>query len=577
MKIVGLNSATLLLRRWAWYREQRIEVEPEVVPTTLPWAQVWEERSELVHREGSGAYAWFLSLAHWGGVMALLLSVWSGITIARDQHAWMSLLRFPGMQSVLFWHLFAAGIWLSLITAFLIFAWKKSRLRKASPPPAVLKSSRSKKQIAHQMSVRIIYFSTVILLLSGLSVLVNLSTSTTSFLRGLHFLAAGVFLGTILWHLWVQWKIAAWKRIRSIFFRLTFSLSTCRKLGRASLVCVLGGVFAVLSLTGWQSSQWVYVPKITGEITIDGEANEAQWQKAEHTVVSTYYGMHQQGQVPIDIKLMNDGYSLYLHAKWPDPTKSMRHLPLVKTEQGWRVQQSQYLQADETQYYEDKFAVMVGAGPWDALRSVFLGGGEQRGGHRTSQENWVDIWHWKSVRNHGYANLDDAYFATDLKPLPGQRRYTWGYGSDPLLAGSYVENWEYFFSETVRPLRLPRQPEMLAAFQRPAGVDGAQDPAFGLHWVNTQPYDSALDTYPVGTVMPSVVWYHPNEGDRADVRAAGVWKEGYWHLEMARNFETDSDYDRTIEDGIYLWLASFDHSQIRHTYHLRPLRLKLEK
>lgn len=519
----------------------------------------------------------FLTCAHWLSLTLLSLSLWSGLNLARDQSPGLPLAWIPGMQAPSLWHVVVASAWVALTCAYLYFLWKKRRAREGQPTRALHAPSLAPKQVAHSRSKQLIYVVLVPLLVTGLSLLSNGLGSNVRVVRNVHLVFALAFVAVLSWHLWVQWGIGAWKRIRSVFF-VNSRKAYPKKLWLATISgLALFGVCALTLLTWWQSSQVLFVPKISGEVTIDGEANEAQWQHAASTVISTYYGMNENGHVPVEIKMMNDGYSLYVHAKWPDASKSMRHLPLLKTAQGWRVQQTHFLQSDEKNFYEDKFAVMLGTGPWDALSSVFLSNGETRGGHRMPAKKLVDVWHWKSVRNHGFANLDDAYFSSDLQALPGQRRYPWGYGSDPLLAGSYAENWDYFLSDVVRPLRLPRKPEMLAAFQALSPQETARDPVFGMHWVETQPYDASLDTYPVGTVMPSVVWYHPNEGDRADVRAAGVWKDGYWHLEMARNFETDSDYDQRIVDGIYLWFSSFDHSQTRHTYHLRPVRLKLGK
>ena len=75
--------------------------------------------------------------------------------------------------------------------------------------------------------------------------------------------------------------------------------------------------------------------------------------------------------------------------------------------------------------------------------------------------------------------------------------------------------------------------------------------------------------------MPSVLSYEGFEGDRANVAAKGVWQDGYWHLELARNLEHSSEFDLPLKDGIYLWVAPFDHAQSRHGYHFKPLELKM--
>lgn len=565
---------------WSWRRSdaRRDVATPGATPDVAVVTEysISDERSERVRPLTGHGQPLFVNVAHWLVVATMFFSIWSGFNLARDQRPWLPLAWLPGMQAVPFWHVLAASMWLAILAAYVFFVWKK-KPALASRTMLQQAANLSPKQASHRRSRHLIYAATLPLFLTGLILVSNAVGDHIALVRGLHLMMATAFIAVVLWHAWVQWKIGAWKRMRSVFLRLTGKTTSWKNLMAAVSGLALFGVCALALLTWWQSSQVLVAPKISGEITIDGDANEAQWKQAGTMMVSTHYGMNEKAHVPVEIKMMNDGYSLYIHAKWPDASKSQRHLPLIKTAQGWRVQQTHYLQADESQFYEDKFAVMLGGGPWDALRSVFLSNGAIRGGHRTSANQLLDIWHWKSVRNYGFANLDDAYFSVDAQALPGQRRYPWGYGSDPLLAGSYVENWDYFLTDTVRPLRLPRKPEMLNTYQHLSPIASNRDPVFGMHWVETQPYHESLDTYPVGTVMPSVVWFHPNEGDRADVRAAGVWKDGYWHLEMARNFETDSDYDRWIEDGIYLWFSSFDHSQTRHTYHLRPVRLKLGK
>jgi hypothetical protein len=68
----------------------------------------------------------------------------------------------------------------------------------------------------------------------------------------------------------------------------------------------------------------------------------------------------------------------------------------------------------------------------------------------------------------------------------------------------------------------------------------------------------------------------PIEGDRADVAAVGRWSDGLWRLEMKRALDTGSTYDVALGDGTYLWVAVFDHTQTRHSWHMRPLRLRME-
>jgi hypothetical protein len=65
-------------------------------------------------------------------------------------------------------------------------------------------------------------------------------------------------------------------------------------------------------------------------------------------------------------------------------------------------------------------------------------------------------------------------------------------------------------------------------------------------------------------------------GDRADVRCAARWASGGWALEVARRLDTKSKYDVAISTGTFMRVAAFDHSQIRHTRVVRPIRLEVE-
>ena len=95
-------------------------------------------------------------------------------------------------------------------------------------------------------------------------------------------------------------------------------------------------------------------------------------------------------------------------------------------------------------------------------------------------------------------------------------------------------------------------------------------------WGDTQPYLKEKDNLPTGSVLPSILLKKPLSGDRGHVTAKGRWSNGVWQLEMSRLLDTGSKYDLAITDGIYLWVAVFDHSQTRHSYHIRPVYLNLE-
>jgi hypothetical protein len=103
----------------------------------------------------------------------------------------------------------------------------------------------------------------------------------------------------------------------------------------------------------------------------------------------------------------------------------------------------------------------------------------------------------------------------------------------------------------------------------------------GARWFLTEadsvPYSAEADArIPVGTVLPGVILSGDYSGDRADVRCAARWASGHWALEVARKLDTGSKYDIPLKSGVYMRVSAFDHSQIRHTRHVRPIRLEVE-
>ena len=334
------------------------------------------------------------------------------------------------------------------------------------------------------------------------------------------------------------------------------------------------------------------VTRVNAVPVIDGFPNDGVWERVSAVEIHTSRGANLPGgEVTVSVRALHDDEYFYGLFEWPDTTRSLKHLPLVKTEDGWKVMQRDFGNQDEDDYYEDKFAVML------ANSSVLAGAGTShlgdqplegkpgpaggRGLHYTTDGSIVDVWHWKAVRSGSEAmnQIDDNYFGPPMEPNPEKSRYTGGYTKDPKTGGGIKMNWEAFRDGIVRPLRLPKESNYLDRF---AMVD--PDPDVGDSaslWMpleQTVPYSGELDQYPVGTIMPSVLVEGPFQGDRGDVDAVARWHEGVWHLEVRRKLDTGSKYDIAIKPGqpVYMWVAVFDHTQTRHSQHLHPVKLLLE-
>ncbi|QFT56352.1 Ethylbenzene dehydrogenase [Microbulbifer sp. THAF38] len=321
-------------------------------------------------------------------------------------------------------------------------------------------------------------------------------------------------------------------------------------------------------------------------IDIDGHANESQWADADALEVSTDGGANfYQGRTDVRLKALQNGEEIYFHISWQDPTESLAHLPLIKTDQGWKIQQQGFEKFDESRYYEDKFALLLsshcdfaGAGTAHLGRSPLPGkpaNWHGKGYHYSQSGQLHDLWHWKAVRTNKMYLADDNFIGAPDKVRAGIRRYTAGYQQDGKESGAYLMNWKWYSPDSITPKRLPRDTNALAPFQ---SFDQERALDWTISWFDYQPYSTESDQLATGTLMPSVLYTSNRfEGDRADVRAKGVWHDGFWSLELVRKLNTASPLDIPIEDGTCLWVSAFDRAQVAHTRHTRAIQLNLSK
>jgi hypothetical protein len=92
------------------------------------------------------------------------------------------------------------------------------------------------------------------------------------------------------------------------------------------------------------------------------------------------------------------------------------------------------------------------------------------------------------------------------------------------------------------------------------------------------PYSGAADAAIAdGTVIPGVIMLSgAREDAAANVRGAARWAAGRWVLEVVRRLDTGSKWDLPMASGLLMWVAAFDHSETRHTWHVRPIELEME-
>lgn len=509
-------------------------------------------------------------ILHTSAIFCLLLSALTGFRIATVSHPkWLFFSVLLPQGNMHQTHIYSGLVFSTLIISFIIYVLIDRHF--------FIKENRISRGF-NQFVIRLSYLLFPALILTGWLMLFDNAGSIT----WLHFYLANGALIYFVLHVggyFFQHGLSAFKTI----FMAPLNMGTLFK-----ALCILA-VAAMPSVALFKSFEPMLNVKMLPSdemIEIDGVANEPVWQSAETFMVDTYGGEgFVDGHTQVRLQALHNDNEIFFHIVWDDPTQSLDHLPLVKTEQGWKVQEDGFYRFDEKQFYEDKLAVMLSktcqAG---ADGTAHLGhkplkdkpaNWHGKGYHYSSDDQVRDMWHWKAVRTNGMFQADDNVFTRPAKALPGKRRYTAGYITDGKESGSYVMNWNWYTPNGVTPKRLPLDAGASPVPSSP--IDLATSKGDFLTWFDTEPYKPNKDMYPVGTSMPSVLYKsHQFEGDRGDVRAFGVWRDGKWSLELVRKLDTESREDVAIDSGVCMWVSAFDHSQISHTRHNQGIRLQLE-
>jgi len=335
---------------------------------------------------------------------------------------------------------------------------------------------------------------------------------------------------------------------------------------------------------------------------LDGDTSDRAWRNIAPFSLMTSEGgnFDGKGESRIEIRAVHDDTYAYFLFTWEDPTRSLKHLPLIKEADGWHMLHEGFEVGDEHEFNEDKFSVLLttadvilagdrtfhaGPHPISDAPATMTG----RGLHFTTGGGYADVWQWKATSGGPTGWMDDAHFGPPLEPTPLQARnlvpYKGGFAPDPGSA-NYTDNFTVDAeaaggARIIAPRRLPRNLATTIAAMGDVDIDPDHGEADGTRWFMTEqesvPYSTELDArIPTGTVVPGVIIAGDFSGDRADVRCAARWASGHWALEVARRLDTGSMYDVPIRSGVFMRVAAFDHSQIRHTRHVRPIRLEVE-
>ena len=287
---------------------------------------------------------------------------------------------------------------------------------------------------------------------------------------------------------------------------------------------------------------------------LDGDTSDRVWRDIQPLTLTTLHGdnFDGKGEARIEIRGVHDGTWAYFLFTWDDPTRSLKHLPLIKEQDGWHLLHNGFESGDEHDFNEDKFSALftrvnvtipgdrtfhASPQPLSDRPATMTGRGLH---YAPAGIGAVDVWQWKATSGGPAGWMDDGYFGPPLPATPQQQAhlapYKGGYMSDPGHA-NYSENFvaEAASDRTVVPRRLPRDPAAMKEAMGELHLDPDHGESIGSRWFMTEaeslPFSAELDArMPVGTVVPGVIMSGEFSGDRADIRCAARWAAGRWSL-----------------------------------------------
>jgi len=339
------------------------------------------------------------------------------------------------------------------------------------------------------------------------------------------------------------------------------------------------------------------------------------WRMARPLHVHTNQGVNLDGSGAslVEIRAVHDEDTIYFAFTWEDPTRSLKHAPLIKTEAGWRALfsesrgerkarlQTVALKPDAQSNFEgvlneDKFAIMLasaekpfgpgafhpGAKPVPSLPPSSSG----RGLHYTEDGGSVNLWLWRASGAEA-GRCENNRVGPPTRPTASEQHglspYKGGYAGRSEQAVAY-ENFAPQLprdpTEPVQPLRLPLDVAAVLAAMGPIDLDpDTSDPENARWWMREEqsaPYSAELDArIPVGAVIPGLIAAGPRPPRPSDVPCQARWAAGRWTLLAQRRLDTRQGDDIAIGDNTFLWVGVFDHTPANHTRHIRPFKLEM--
>lgn len=332
------------------------------------------------------------------------------------------------------------------------------------------------------------------------------------------------------------------------------------------LAVALGiGMGLVVGPTDAQQKNLLAAQKVAAAPALDGTI-DATWQKAQPLTVKAVGGKNLPGgSTEVSLRAVYVGDTIYFLMQYKDETDSVRRAPWQKQADGsWKqLKDPNDKGGDNNLYYEDKWAIIwnINSPAFEqkgCMAACHTGEGKPFGNkYLPNPGEKADIWHMKGVRTGTVGQVDDQYlddtrYDKDKAPEAGRK-------SDPKTGGGYADN--------VNDAK--NGPKWALKGNKAA-------PPYWIVDTEKEPFDDSK--YKAGDEVPGII-VSPFTGDRGDISAKIIYKDGVRTSVFWRKLVTGSQYDVQFGDPkkeYAFGVAVFDNAQVRHAYTPGVLRMKLE-
>ncbi len=269
--------------------------------------------------------------------------------------------------------------------------------------------------------------------------------------------------------------------------------------------CPLIAVTFLLATNQVNAEQTIAVTPQSVAPVIDGDLSDwpADWSKVSIDVALDGDKKNRTGALDVELQSMVVGDRIFIAARWPDANEDRNYKP-------WVWAKKQYKRGKDR---EDMFAVR------------FDMGGDFNSCMIAEADYDVDVWLWSAARTdpHSYAN--DMWHKITMNPIEDAAEYETEGGTVIYIKKGADEGRPGYKNAKVKKRK---------EFQ--------------------------------GDELPSIDLSKEPKGSVADVSAKGVWKDGFWQLELSRQLNTGHADDVVLAgvDSIKGQIAVFNQGFAEH-------------